>query len=58
MNYEINCVIFDKSNPLDNTAEPTEISLITIVSGESFEDVIFKLKEYYFVKEIISVVEI
>lgn len=58
MNYEINCVIFDKSNPLDNTAEPIPINLVTTISAESFEDVIFKLHEYYFVKEIISVVEI
>lgn len=58
MNYEINCIIIDKLNPYENSEDPIELSLITSISAESEEDAVQKINSYYYVKEIIGVVQI
>ena len=58
MNYEINAIIFDKTNPADWQSEPVNLQIITVIIADSQEFAINKLYESYNVIEIISVVEI
>ena len=57
-NFEISCIIYDKSTPSNEWDEVVELSLVTSIVSESQESALEILQSSFHVKEIISILEI
>ncbi len=57
-NFEISCIIYDKSTPSNEGDEVVELSLVTSIVSESQESALEILQNSFHVKEIINIQEI
>ena len=56
--FEINCIIYDKTDPSNEIEDIVDMNLHTVIEAEDESSAIDQINNLYRLKEIISILEI